>query len=113
MAMSGIGSVFGIIIPGNQIPDWFTYQYEGPSVHFKVPTVDRILKEFGVCYVFSSCVLVLSSYRGSMSFINHTKNTILALPANIVAGPCSRGDHYCYAMFLPMILRTVMKQRLL
>ncbi|XP_059461808.1 disease resistance protein RUN1-like [Corylus avellana] len=76
----------GIVLPGNQIPDWFTYQCEGPSVHFKVPTVDPILKEFGVCVVSASRVQVLSSYKGSMSFIegsmlfiNHTKNTTSGL----------------------------------
>ncbi|KAE8056484.1 hypothetical protein FH972_013255 [Carpinus fangiana] len=92
--MRGVGSVFGIFLPGNQIPDWFTYQCEGPSVHFEVPTVDLILKEFGVCVVYASRVQVLSLYKGSMSFINHTKNTILtSLPRTPGGGPYPLGDH--------------------
>jgi hypothetical protein len=85
--------VSGILLPGNLIPDWFTYQCEGPSVHFEVPIVDSILKELGVCVFSSSRVWVLSSYRGNMySFINHTKNTILT---NLVetSGPFPLGDH--------------------
>jgi hypothetical protein len=85
--------VFGIFLPGNQIPDWFTYQCEGPSVHFEVPIGDPILKEFGVCVVYSSRVSVLSSYKGSMSFINHTKNTILTNLAETAGGPFPLGDH--------------------
>jgi hypothetical protein len=100
--MRGVGSVFGIAFPGNQIPDWFTYQCEGPSVHFEVPTVDSILKEFGVCFVYASRVQVLSSYKGSMSFINHTKNTILTNLAVRASGPFHLGDH----LFLRNIVLT-------
>ncbi|XP_059461858.1 disease resistance protein RUN1-like [Corylus avellana] len=91
--MPGVGKVFGIVLPGNQIPDWFTFQCEGPSVHFKVPTTDHILKGFGVCFVYAPCVQVLSSYKGSMSFINHTKNTILTNLAATIGGPLPLGDH--------------------
>ena len=91
--MRGVGSVFGIFLPGNQIPDWFTYQCEGPSVRFEVPTVDRILNEFGVCVAYESRVPVLSPYKGSMSFINHTKNTILTNLAETNGGPFPLGDH--------------------
>jgi hypothetical protein len=51
------------------------------------------LKEFGVCVVFASRVQVLSSYKGSMSFINHTKNTILTNLAATTGGPIPLGDH--------------------
>ncbi|XP_059461815.1 disease resistance protein RUN1-like [Corylus avellana] len=91
--MRGVGSVFGIFLPGNNIPNWFTYQCEGPSVHFEVPTVDPLLKEFGVYVVYASRVQVLSSYKGSMSFINHTKNTILTNLATTSGGPFPLGDH--------------------
>ena len=92
--MRGVGSMFLIFLPGNQIPDRFTYQCEGPSVHFEVPTVDRILKEFGVCVAYASRVQVLSPYKGSVSFINHTKNTILTnLLAAAGGGPYPLGDH--------------------
>ncbi|XP_059461790.1 TMV resistance protein N-like [Corylus avellana] len=89
----GVGRVFGIVLPGNQIPDWFTYQCEGSSVHFKVPTADPILKEFGVCVGFASRVQVLASSKGSMSFINHTKNTIQTNLSATTGGPFAPGDH--------------------
>jgi hypothetical protein len=97
-----VGSVSGIVFAGNQIPDWFTYQCEGPSVHFEVPIVDSILKEFGVCVFTSLHVSVLSSYRISMSFINHTKNTILTILAKASGGPFPLGDH----LFLRNIVLT-------
>jgi hypothetical protein len=100
--MRGVGNVFGIAFPGNQIPDWFTYQCEGPSVRFEVPTVDSILKEFGVCFVYASRVQVLSPYKGSMSFINHTKNTILTNLVATTGGPFPLGDH----LFLRNIVLT-------
>ncbi|XP_059461799.1 disease resistance protein RUN1-like [Corylus avellana] len=98
----GVREVFGIVLPGNQIPNWFTYQCEGPSVHFKVPTVDNILKEFGVGVVFASRVQVFSSYKGSMSFINHTKNTVPTDLAGTNGGPFPFGDH----LYLRNIVRT-------
>jgi hypothetical protein len=85
--------VFSIILPGNQISDWFTYQCEGPSVHFEVPIVDSILKEFGVCVCASLRASILSSYRISMSFINHTKKTILTNLAKASGGPFPIRDH--------------------
>ncbi|XP_059461811.1 disease resistance protein RUN1-like [Corylus avellana] len=104
----GIGQLFGIVLPGNQIPNWFTYQCEGPSVHFKVPTAGPILKEFGVRVVFASRVHVFSSYKGSMSFINHTKNTILIDLAATIGGPFLPGDHLFLHdhLFLRNIVRT-------
>lgn len=92
----------GIVLPGNQIPDWFTYQCEGPSVHFEVPIVDSILKEFGVCVLTSVPVLVLFSCRISMSFINHTKNTILTNLVETSGSPFPLGDH----LFLCSIVLT-------
>jgi hypothetical protein len=101
--MRGVGSVFGFVLPGNQIPDWFTYQCEGPSVHFEVPTVDRILKGFGLCVVLAPRVQVLSPHTSSMSFINHTKNIILTnLLASTGGFPTPPGDH----LFLRNIVLT-------
>ncbi|XP_059461841.1 disease resistance protein RUN1-like [Corylus avellana] len=88
----GVGRVFGIVLPGNQIPDWFTYQCEGPSLYFKVPTADPILNEFGVCVVFASRVQVLSSYKRTVSYINHTKNTVLTNLA-VTSGQFPLEDH--------------------
>lgn len=58
--MRGIGSMYGIFLPGNQIPDWFTYRGEGPSIRFEVRNVVMILKGFALCVVYSSRALVLS-----------------------------------------------------
>jgi hypothetical protein len=92
--MRGIGRTFFICLPSNQIPDWFTYQGEGASMHFKVHTDDdQILKGFAVCVVYSIQVLVLSPYRGITSFINYTKNTIFTVPAETSGGTFHRGDH--------------------
>jgi hypothetical protein len=92
--MLGTYNAFGIFLPGNQIPDWFTHKGEGPSICFEVRIVDQMLKGFGVCVVYSSRVLVLGSYRGRMSIINHTKNNILAYQSpESSGGPFPQGDH--------------------
>jgi hypothetical protein len=87
--MLGTYNAFGIFLPGNQIPDWFTHKGEGPSICFEVRIVDQMLKGFGVCVVYSSRVLVLGSYRGRMSIINHTKNNILAYQSPESSGGCN------------------------
>jgi hypothetical protein len=51
------------------------------------------LKEFGVCVVYASCVQVLSSYKASMSLINHTKKTIQTILTATSGGPYSLRDH--------------------
>jgi hypothetical protein len=92
--MLGTYNAFGIFLPSNQIPDWFTHKGEGPSIRFEVHIVDQMLKGFGVCVVFSSRVLVICSYRGKMSIINHTKNNIMAYQSpGSSGGPFPQGDH--------------------
>ncbi|GLT54509.1 hypothetical protein SLA2020_277010 [Shorea laevis] len=59
-ATGGIGSLYGIFLPSNQIPYWFTYKGEGPSVRSAIRNGDLILKGFALCIVYSSRVMVLS-----------------------------------------------------
>jgi hypothetical protein len=49
---SEFGGIFGRCILGSDIPDWFPYKEEGPSVSFEVP---RIIEEFTLCFVYSLC----------------------------------------------------------
>jgi len=50
--LSEFGSIYGIFLPGNDIPDWFTYKEEGPSVSFEVP---HMIEGFTLCTVYSLC----------------------------------------------------------
>jgi hypothetical protein len=43
---------FNICLPGNDIPDWFTYKEEGPSVSFEVPCM---IEGFTLCIAYSLC----------------------------------------------------------
>ena len=88
LAISGFGNMFGIFLPGNDIPDWFTYQDEGPSVCFEVPSIiDCNLDGFVVCIVYSSCPnndMIESPDFPSISVIYYTKNIIqTSRPATI------------------------------
>ncbi|XP_059452493.1 disease resistance protein RUN1-like [Corylus avellana] len=78
--LSGFGSTFGIFVPNNDIPDWFTYKDEGRSVCFEVPhIIDRNMEGFTVCIVYSTydnCKIGVSSDLPSISVINKTKSTI-------------------------------------
>ncbi|KAJ7950636.1 TIR-NBS-LRR disease resistance protein [Quillaja saponaria] len=68
----------GIFLPGNDIPDWFIYKDDGPSVFFEVPQLnDHILENFRVCIVYS-CLdnYMESGDLPSVSVINYTKGTI-------------------------------------
>jgi hypothetical protein len=93
-SMRGIGR-FGIFLPGNDIPDWFTYKDEGPSVSFECAhSVEWNFKGFATCIVYSSSVLVLSTYSTRISVINHTKNnTIQTITPTTIGGPTPPGDH--------------------
>ncbi|XP_062177036.1 disease resistance protein RUN1-like [Alnus glutinosa] len=69
-------------------------QGEGASMRFEIHTVaDQILKGFVVCVVYSTHVRVFSPYRGTSSYINHTKNTIFTFPSEITGGTIPCGDH--------------------
>ncbi|XP_059451624.1 disease resistance protein RUN1-like [Corylus avellana] len=74
--LSGFHSVFGIFLPGNDIPDWFTYKDEGPSVCFEVPRInDRNMDGFTVCIVYSSKIGYTPDLP-TISVINKTKSTV-------------------------------------
>jgi hypothetical protein len=51
--LSEFGNEIDISLPGNEIPDRFTYKDEGPSVSFEVPRI--IPDRFTICIVYSSC----------------------------------------------------------
>ena len=90
--MRGIGR-FGIFLLGNDIPDWFTYENEGPSVSFECAhSVEWNFKGFATCIVYSSSVLVLSTYSTRILVINHTKNTIQTITPTTIGGPTPPGD---------------------
>ncbi|XP_059446795.1 disease resistance-like protein DSC1 [Corylus avellana] len=92
-SMRGIGR-FGIFLLGNDIPDWFTFKDEGSSVSFECAhSVEWNFKGFATCIVYSSSVLVLSTYSTRISIINHTKNTIQTITPTTIGGPTPPGDH--------------------
>jgi hypothetical protein len=75
---SEFGDSFYICLPGNDIPDWFTYKEEGPSVSFEVP---RMIEGFTLRIVYSLCLdkMVdgdLTNYFSPLdvTVINYTKN---------------------------------------
>jgi hypothetical protein len=76
--VSGFGGIFGLFLPGNDIPDWFTYKDEGASVCFEVPLIiDCIIEGFTVCIVYSSCLdKIVAQDLASISVINYTKSMI-------------------------------------
>ncbi|KAM4105380.1 hypothetical protein ACJW30_06G228200 [Castanea mollissima] len=74
--VSGVGNMFSIFLPGDDIPDCFMYKDEGPSVCFEVP-IGRNVAGFVVCIVYSPCASndnIVSQNLLSISVVNHTKN---------------------------------------
>ncbi|KAF5481845.1 hypothetical protein F2P56_002465 [Juglans regia] len=85
-AMSGFGGIFGMFLPGNDIPDWFTFKDEGSSICFEVPSItDKNLEGLAICVVYSSCIdQIVSQELTSITVINYTKNIIqTSRPATI------------------------------
>ncbi|PON63963.1 TIR-NBS-LRR-like protein [Parasponia andersonii] len=70
--------LFGVFLPGDDIPEWFTYMDEGNSVYFEVPQVVNCnLESLVVCIVYSSSLDgIVSLDMPSLSAINYTKGTI-------------------------------------
>ncbi|XP_059449150.1 disease resistance protein RPV1-like [Corylus avellana] len=70
----------GICLPGNDIPDWFEYKNEGPSVCFEVPhIIDGNLEGLTICIVFSTRPykeLVIYFPTNSITVVNYSKSTI-------------------------------------
>ncbi|XP_059452793.1 uncharacterized protein LOC132183379 [Corylus avellana] len=77
--LSGFRSLYGIFLPDNDIPDWFTYKDEGRSICFEVPRIiDHNMEGFAVCTVHSSCDNGEIWYAGDLpiiSVLNKTKST--------------------------------------
>ncbi|XP_038721239.1 disease resistance protein RPV1-like [Tripterygium wilfordii] len=78
-AVEGFG---GIYLPGNEIPDWYSYKDEGPSVFFQIPKfIDNEFKGFSVCVVFSSHLdKMVSSDFHSLTIFNYTKGVTKRKP---------------------------------
>ena len=92
--MSGVGNMFSIFLPGDDIPNCFMYKDEGPSVCFEVPRIiDLNVAGFVVCTVYSPCASndnIVSQNLLSISVVNHTKNisqTSRQITADVVIFP--------------------------
>ncbi|KAB8388294.1 hypothetical protein FH972_024768 [Carpinus fangiana] len=104
-SLRGFGIALGIFLPGNGIPDWFTYKDEGPSLYFKVPhIIDGNIQWFTVCIVYSACpdrILGLGFPTNSISIVNYTKGrteTMSPITTNAV-NTDDDGDHMWQANF--------------
>ncbi|XP_059452202.1 disease resistance protein RPV1-like [Corylus avellana] len=99
--LSTFGVHLGIWLPGNDIPNWFTYSDEGPTVCFEVPhIIDSNIEGFTVCIAFSvppDKKAVIGFPNNSIKVVNNTKNTteIVFTPINIYRTliACDEGDH--------------------
>ncbi|KAF5737914.1 TMV resistance protein N-like [Tripterygium wilfordii] len=72
-AVNYVGFVY---LPGTEIPDWYSYVNEGPSVSFQIPKfVDNELKGFTYCAVYSSILDNMESAGREcyMTIFNYTK----------------------------------------
>ncbi|KAL4622191.1 hypothetical protein ACB092_06G279900 [Castanea dentata] len=75
--MSGVGNMFSIFLPGDDIPNCFMYKNERSSVCFEVPIIGRNVAGFVVCTVYSPCASndnIVCQNLLSISVVNHTKN---------------------------------------
>ena len=70
--------LFGVFLPGDDIPEWFNYVDEGNSMFFEVPQmVNCNLESLVACIVYSSSLDgMVSNDISSLSVINYTKGTI-------------------------------------
>ncbi|XLR54442.1 hypothetical protein S83_005114 [Arachis hypogaea] len=66
------------VLPGDNYPDWLSFNSEGSSIHFKVPHINgRDLKTMMLCVVYSSSQDTISSRcLQNVLIINYTKYTI-------------------------------------
>jgi hypothetical protein len=101
--LSGFDSEFGISLPGNDIPDWFTYTAEGHSVCFEVPRInDRNIDGFTVCIVYSSfdnCRIKHITKIPSVSIINNTKRILQQNKRSRIDLDVSHEDHIWQSNF--------------
>ncbi|XP_024171182.1 disease resistance protein RPV1 [Rosa chinensis] len=80
----------GIYLPGNDIPEWFTYVDDGGRVSFQVPqNVGCDLKALTVCIVYSCFQNSQSMNYISVVVVNHTKLTSFfvqpSIPLDIIS----------------------------
>ncbi|XP_062153300.1 disease resistance protein RPV1-like isoform X2 [Alnus glutinosa] len=75
---SEFSGIFGRCILGSDIPNWYPYKEEGPSVSFEVP---RIIEGITLCFVYSLCPDKMV-YRDPTNYvtlcitvINYTRST--------------------------------------
>ncbi|KAK2378877.1 disease resistance protein RPV1 [Trifolium repens] len=67
----------GFLLPGDNYPDWLTFDSEGSSVIFEVPRVEERNLKTMICVVYSSSPNdVTSDDLKNVLVINHTKTTI-------------------------------------
>ncbi|XP_059451126.1 disease resistance protein RUN1-like [Corylus avellana] len=91
----------GIWLPGNDIPNRFTYSDEGPIVCFEVPhIIDSNIEWFTVCIAFSvppDKKAVIGYPYNRIKVVNNTKNRteIFSTPVNNYRTliTCDEGDH--------------------
>lgn len=75
MTVGGCGS---FLLPGDNYPDWLTFNSEGSSVIFEVPQVEERNLKTVMCIVHSSSPDDITSYGlKNVLVINRTKATIL------------------------------------
>jgi hypothetical protein len=100
-SLSGFHNIFGIFLPGNDIPERFTFKDEGPSVCFEVPCIsDHNIEGFTVCIVYSSCLVkIIAEDLPSISIINYTKTTIQTRRLVTIDVVISHEDHMGQANF--------------
>ncbi|KAM3746765.1 hypothetical protein ACB098_06G225600 [Castanea mollissima] len=91
--MSGVGNMFSIFLPGDDIPNCFMYKNERSSVCFEVPIIGLNVAGFVVCTVYSPCASndnMVCQNLLSISVVNHTKNisqTSRQIIADVVISP--------------------------
>lgn len=67
----------GFLLPGDNYPDWLTFDSEGSSVIFEVPRVEERNLKTMICVVYSSSPNdITSDDLKNVLVINHTKTTI-------------------------------------
>ncbi|KAM5575056.1 disease resistance protein RPV1 [Rosa sericea] len=82
----------GIYLPGNDIPEWFTYVDDGGRVSFQVPqNVGCDLKALTVCIVYSCFRNSQSMNYISIVVVNHTKLTSFLVQPSIPLDIISSG----------------------
>jgi len=92
-------NLYGIFLPGNDIPDWFTCKNDGPAVSFQTTHIFR--NWFTVCFVYSSCPDKMvdrdatNSFPLNLTVINYRNSTTRATIAYELPIAHDVEDHIC------------------